>query len=888
MSQFGSIQQIGQVAFNPAAAPVETYTVPIAGQPLAGNNLQQIAEALAPMSPALNRLALAITEEGRQQAAMEGAGLDFSMTQLSKDIEANEKAFRDVIAQTGSPNAANPYFQIAARQAYGKAMARQYEGEVTTMLSQLQDPFNSPEYATATAELKKKYQDQLNSNLYQSSSFNLAAQEIDGRMARRVFEAKSQNMEKFLVEQIGVDMGNNLQALGEFGKNPEAVDSIGKLSDDLWRRGVDPAPALLKAVSAYVNNPDVTEEMIDGMVADIPDIRLGKATIAQNAVLMGQIAALSEGAKRSKLDRAQREMERMNTGVKHFNMVTLTKSGWFTKLRDPATNLDTMADEAVSLYEQTEKQAGRDPDAAMVEAIRGSAADAVTNEDTRRNQALARDVSTQNAESALLLQKMLNGELAPTAENQRNLTPQDRVTLATFVSNPNEVQAYRDLAKKYDLGPLTQRVDGVVPGTALEMEWNAYVTEMMPKVLSDIESQSDVLVSPSARTAAVSAAFDKVRQDFEAKFEKKYEGQMQRKEESDKAASELAQYLGEIRAGKTTADKNKIRELTTKMLSTKDNDAILDDAFLAPEREAIGRLVSEAGRGIVTAMRRESGMMTQQDEVENALAAFDGFFPIKERHEFIDTLVGLPQPMRREKIIQHVNDKLEQFMELRLKQQASQQVATDASETIAFSQAFRAAKKASEQEKIAAKFIGDRADRMAKDVADLGIPDRYLTNPKLMVESYKAGENLKVSGGFLGLGVEEITPQTTLALYHQIMQAGHYNAKDIRSLAQGTEDENGMPYPPNLNPFNVSFFWYLPEDGSVSVEKHLQDSGIDAEMVKKAFPSIRTDADFAAWVRVQTDLMRAPDLMTEVRRPRVTHKKKLVPPGPVDLRNVDP
>ena len=887
MSQFGSIQQIGQVAFNPAAAPVETYTVPIAGQPLAGNNLQQIAEALAPMSPALNRLALAITEEGRQQAAMEGAGLDFSMVQLSKDIEANEKAFRDVIAQTGSPNAANPYFQIAARQAYGKAMARQYEGEVTTMLAQLQDPFNSPEYATATAELRKKYQDQLTSNLYSSSAFNLASQEIDGRMARRVFEAKSQNMEKFLVEQIGVDMGNNLQALGSFGKNPEAVDSIGKLADDLWRRGVDPSQSLLKAVGAYVNNPDVTEEMIDEMVAEIPDIRLGKATIAQNAVLMGQIAAMSEGAKRSKLDRKQREMERMAISVKHFNMVTLANSGWFTKLREPTTNLDTMAEEAVSIYQQAEKQAGRDPDAAMVEAIRKEAATAVTDEDTRRSQALSRDVTTQNSESTLLLQKMLNGELAPTDEHLRKLTPQDRVTLATFTNSQNEVQTYRDNAKKYDLGPLIQKVEGVVPDTAVEREWNDYVNEMMPKVLSDIESQSDVLASPSAKTAAVSAAFEKVRQDFEARFEKKYEGQMKRKEESDKAASELAQYLGEVRAGKTTADKNKIRELTLKMLSTKDNDAILDDAFLAPEREAIGRLVSEAGRGIVTAMRREQGMMTQQDDVEDALAAFDGFFPLKERHEFIDTLVGLPQPMRRERILQHVNDKLEQFMELRLRQQASQKVATDASEAIAFSQAFRAAKKTSEQAKIAEKFIGDRADRMAKDVADLGIPDRYLTNPQLMVESYKAGRNLKVAGGFMGFGVDGITPQTTLALYHQIMQAGHYSAQDIAGIAQGREDKHGMPYPPSINPFNVSFFSYLPKDGSVSVEQHLRESGIDAEMVRRAFPSIRTDADFDAWVRVQTDLMMAPDLMTEVRRPRVTHKK-LMPPGPIDLRNVDP
>lgn len=887
MSQFGSIQQIGQVAFNPAAAPVETYVVPIAGQPLAGNNLQQIAEALAPMSPALNRLAMAITEEGRQQAAMEGAGLDFSMTQLSKDIEANEKAFRDVVAQTGSPNAANPYFQIAARQAYGKSMARQYEGEVVGMLNQLQDPFGGPDYASATESLKQKYRDQLNSNLYSSNAFNLASQEIDGRMARRVFEAKSQNMEKFLVEQIGVDMGNNLQALGSFGTNPEAVDSIGKLADDLWRRGVDPSQSLLKAVGAYVNNPDVTEEMIDEMVAEIPDIRLGKATIAQNATLMGQIAAMSEGSKRSKLDRKQREMERMATSVKHFNMVTLANSGWFTKLREPTTNLDTMAEEAVSIYQQAEKQAGRDPDAAMVEAIRESAAKEVTDEDTRRSQALSRDVTTQNAESTLLLQKMLNGELSATTEHLRKLTPQDRVTLATFTNSQNEVQTYRDNAKKYDLSPLIQKVDGVVPGTAVAQEWNDYINEMMPRVLSDIESQSDVLTSPSAKTAAVSAAFEKVRQDFEAQFDKKYEGQMQRKEESDKAASDLSQYLGEVRAGKTTADKNKIRELTMKMLSTKDNDAILDDAFLAPEREAIGRLVSEAGRGIVTAMRREQGLMTQQDEVENALAEFDGFFPLKERHEFIDTLVGLPQPMRREKIIQQVNDKLEQFMELRLRQQSSRQAADDASETIAFSQAFRAAKKTSEQEKIAAKFVGDRADRMAKDVADLGIPDRYLADPKLLVGSYKAGENLKVSGGFLGFGVDGITPQATLALYHQIMQAGHYTAKDIRGMAQEAEDRNGMPYPPTLNPFNVSFFSHLPKDGSVSVEKHLQDSGIDAEMVKKAFPAIRTDADFEAWVRVQTDLMRTPNLLTEVRRPRVTHKK-LVPPGPVDLRNVDP
>lgn len=370
MSQFGSIQQIGQVAFNPAAAPVETYTVPLAGQPLAGNNLQQIAEALAPMSPALNRFAGAILEVEREQAAMEGAGIDFSTIQLSQDIEANEKAFRDMIAKSGSPNAANPYFLVGARKAYGRQLAREYESEVLALKDTLTAPFDAPNYDEATASLKQKYRDALGNNIWSVGEFGLAAKEVDSRISRRFFEEQSQKMEAAYVADASVRLSNQIIELRNPTDSKQMIDTINGIGQDFFLKGVDFQRTLKTTVDTVFNDPNISEDDIDAIMPDLMEVRVGNTTVANNAALRAELRTMADGAKKSKEDWQTREMNKVTRDVSYALSVTLPRAGFGDLLEDTTEEDSFIIERGVQMYRDDVEKRGQQVKPEVEAAIR--------------------------------------------------------------------------------------------------------------------------------------------------------------------------------------------------------------------------------------------------------------------------------------------------------------------------------------------------------------------------------------------------------------------------------------------------------------------------------------------------------------------------------------
>lgn len=845
MSQFGSIQQIGQVAFNPAAAPVETYTVPLAGQPLAGNNLQQIAEALAPMSPALNRLAMAITEEGRQQAAMEGAGLDFSMTQLSKDIEANEKAFRDVIAQTGSPNAANPYFQIAARQAYGKAMARQYEGEVTAMLSQLQDPFNSPEYATATAELKKKYQDQLTSNLYQSSSFNLAAQEIDGRMARRVFEAKSQNMEKFRIEETGVEIGNEILALGQFGRNPESVDRIGQHLDDLRRVGVDGTESLIKGFNAVLSDPNITPEQIDEVLAEISEVRVGKAIVARNAALMGQLSNIAERTKNSLVSRGEREAKIRASRISDHITDNLVSKGFLAQLRkspDPHSLIEPAVD-------GFRKSLGEGASDLLVEEMRDTLSGMADKELTRRSSLSQAARSFERNESETIRVKMERGEI-PTNLTDSRLTPEDALTLALRKSNAEYVESLRKAAFAKPISSLAMQFDGVIERDFVGAEYAKFVESKINSLLPEISGMDQA----TALTKLGSYA-DSMFQEFSKSFQESNKQKMETAEQSRKATEELQVLITSVQRGETAWTpevSRKASDLLSAVLASPQKTAMSGEIALSREYEAVTKVAGMADE-IRTLSTTLFGSVADSRQMMELSAEWNAYFPLEQQRELVEESRGKSPAEREAFIINNVRDRFGAFARMKA---GRQQVEAAQAEAVDYTAAVEAIVSAGTDDAKAQAVQAARtgfSQKIRKDMKALGISEDLVLNPSEFARRLKKGGPVVISSGVF-TGDKTMSQEVAKKVYRSLADTYGYTPVSLKSATTGEfQDDRGIPFDAPPNPWKTSF---------ALNDKHIQElEQMGFAAIQSIFPSaIKSEEDFKTWIDAQRTLMllRAP------------------------------
>jgi hypothetical protein len=203
MPAYGSGSKIPQVAIQPSALPVAANILPAAGQPVRGNTLQQIAEALAPFNQGLLAFGKRAVDVDNERAAGAGENLDFSgvssaVTEnpyLERGMALNSK-FKEIVERSGASDAANPYFQIAARQNFGRTLGMKYRTAIWGMKEQVTDPDNPMTYEEASAKAAESVLgSSLQDDYYGFSGFRDVAKKTDSEMMLAFAEERMKRVE---------------------------------------------------------------------------------------------------------------------------------------------------------------------------------------------------------------------------------------------------------------------------------------------------------------------------------------------------------------------------------------------------------------------------------------------------------------------------------------------------------------------------------------------------------------------------------------------------------------------------------------------------------------------------------------------------------------------
>lgn len=189
MPRYGSGDNIPQVAIQPSASPVSLNVLPAAGQPIRGaNELMQIAEAMAPFNQGLLAFGKRAVDIQNENAAILGSSMNFTgvnADNVSPEQRAAElnKQFKSVIERAGVSDAANPYFQMAARQNFGRKLGFDYRSALYAKKEQVTDPDNPMPYEQASAEAAQAVLgDALVNDFYGFAGFREVAQRTDQEM----------------------------------------------------------------------------------------------------------------------------------------------------------------------------------------------------------------------------------------------------------------------------------------------------------------------------------------------------------------------------------------------------------------------------------------------------------------------------------------------------------------------------------------------------------------------------------------------------------------------------------------------------------------------------------------------------------------------------------
>lgn len=197
MPGYASGQNIPQIAIQPSASPISANVFPAAGQPVRGaNQLQQIAEALAPFNAGLLNYAKKNVDIANERAVAEGEQVDFSGVSQEKQGEDLNKQFKRVIEQSGASDAANPYYQIAARQNFGRQLGMQYRAAIYGMKEQVSDPNNPMSYPEASAQAAQQVLgNSLEGDFYGFTGFHEVAKKTDAEMMMMFTEERTKRVE---------------------------------------------------------------------------------------------------------------------------------------------------------------------------------------------------------------------------------------------------------------------------------------------------------------------------------------------------------------------------------------------------------------------------------------------------------------------------------------------------------------------------------------------------------------------------------------------------------------------------------------------------------------------------------------------------------------------
>lgn len=327
-------RDLTQVAIQPSASPISLNVLPAPGQRLAGNTLQQIGESLAAFNPSLQGMLAQRVEEDKRFMAAQGAAVDFSKAfDVPMDAPPEErqaalnKAFKDAIAKQGGPDSANPFFLIAARQNYGRAIGLRYRNALASMRDQATDPDNPASFGDIAAKAAEMAGvSEATADVYGASGFASVAQETNAEMMMRFQEERRRRQEFVNTERVQNGIADALKVAAANPEGFSADSPVGRtmqeMIDSYQLTTTDPETSRKMLLGAFVTALSTANDEMDAeeMVQALGQMSFGKAMIRDNVALYSRLLTAKDERVRE-LDTREARRERLfkqqiQTGVR--------------------------------------------------------------------------------------------------------------------------------------------------------------------------------------------------------------------------------------------------------------------------------------------------------------------------------------------------------------------------------------------------------------------------------------------------------------------------------------------------------------------------------------------------------------------------------------------
>lgn len=317
-------RDLTQVAIQPSASPISLNVLPAPGQRLAGNTLQQIGESLAAFNPSLQGMLAQRVEEDKRFMAAQGAAVDFSKAfDVPMDAPPEErqaalnKAFKDAIAKQGGPDSANPFFLIAARQNYGRAIGLRYRNALASMRDQATDPDNPASFGDIAAKAAEMAGvSEATADVYGASGFASVAQETNAEMMMRFQEERRRRQEFVNTERVQNGIADALKVAAANPEGFSADSPVGRtmqeMIDSYQLTTTDPETSRKMVLGAFVTALSTANDEMDAeeMVQALGQMSFGKAMIRDNVALYSRLLTAKDERVRE-LDTREARRERL-------------------------------------------------------------------------------------------------------------------------------------------------------------------------------------------------------------------------------------------------------------------------------------------------------------------------------------------------------------------------------------------------------------------------------------------------------------------------------------------------------------------------------------------------------------------------------------------------
>jgi len=312
-SRYATGDNIPQVALQPSASPISLNVLPAAGQPIRGaNDLIQIAEALAPFNQGLLAFGKRAVDAENERAAIAGSTLDFGQVQ-AQNVPIEQRAaelnrqFKSVVEKSGVSDAANPFFQIAARQNFGRKLAFDYRAAMYAKREQVTDPDNPLSYQEASAQVAQEVLgESLVGDFYGFAGFREVAQKVDAE----------------LMNEFGVEAIRRKESKGTlFAKQALTaaimqgdVETANRAWADFQTKVTDPvkvrAAFMGSAKDILMSAPDL--EQLTSRLDSLRSVQFGNQSVSDNMDLVTELVQFEDQARKTivaKLDQETRASE---------------------------------------------------------------------------------------------------------------------------------------------------------------------------------------------------------------------------------------------------------------------------------------------------------------------------------------------------------------------------------------------------------------------------------------------------------------------------------------------------------------------------------------------------------------------------------------------------